>query len=371
MWRQGASAPAASARSRGARRSRVPAAGRPAPPRTSRSPRGRPRRGGVNPRAGRPARPRAARDRRSTPRERRRRWRGRGTGRPRAAARPPPRLGRASRARRPSGGRAGRRRDRPRRRVARPARWRRGRRLPPPRARPAPAPTPPPRDARHEARLRSPRRGPASGRTPPRPARTGARSSIWPRRRAEPARAAASRAQAAGGSRAPTQHEDQQSPFGAVVACSGRAIEHFPGPLVGVVHDQQGRALALLRSADDRECFGGRSACVGVPDGHSPPHCFPRQLGRQARLSDASWARDDDHAAVPVAGRGQQRGQLRQLPIPARQQRRAAFECRRQLLRDGRRIERGSCARIASWSARSSAPGSTPISSTSVWRALR
>ena len=51
--------------------------------------------------------------------------------------------------------------------------------------------------------------------------------------------------------------------------------------------------------------------------------------------------RDEHHAAAPLARVGQQRDQLGQLPVPARQQRGATVECRRQLLRAGRRIERG------------------------------
>ncbi len=72
--RRGASMPEPKRPSPGALRSRAPAAGRRAPPRTSRSPRVRRRQAAVSPRAGQPAPPRAALDRRSTPRELHRRW---------------------------------------------------------------------------------------------------------------------------------------------------------------------------------------------------------------------------------------------------------------------------------------------------------
>ncbi len=136
------------------------------------------------------------------------------------------------------------------------------------------------------------------------------------------------------------QHEEQQSPVRAVAGDRSRAIERFSALLVGVVEDEQGRAFAILHIPHGRERVGGRRACVGVADGHPPPQRLPSQLGRKTGLSDAARAGDEHDAAAPLAGVGQQRDQLGQLPIPARQYRRATIECRRQLVRAGRCIER-------------------------------
>jgi hypothetical protein len=77
-----------------------------------------------------------------------------------------------------------------------------------------------------------------------------------------------------------------------------------------------------------------------VHDRHSPAQRFASQLRGQTRLSDAARARHEHHAAAPLARLGQQLDQVAQLAVPARQDRGARIECRRQLLRAGRRIKR-------------------------------
>ncbi len=133
--------------------------------------------------------------------------------------------------------------------------------------------------------------------------------------------------------RARMQSQKKQWSPRAVATEHGRAVEQLTTGVVGVVDDEQGRALALLRTPDRRARVTGLGAGAGVEDGHPPPQRLPSQFGSQASLADAARAGNEHHAAAPLAGFGEQRDQLGQLPIPACQQRRAAIELRRELLR--------------------------------------
>ena len=105
----------------------------------------------------------------------------------------------------------------------------------------------------------------------------------------------------------------------------GGAIEH-----VAAASSASSRTSSVERSprprAEWRRAHRRGGARVRVDDGH-PPRSASRASSAASRvLPMPARARDEHHAAAPLARVGQQLEQLGELPVPAREQRRAALE---------------------------------------------
>ena len=127
------------------------------------------------------------------------------------------------------------------------------------------------------------------------------------------------------------QHQEQQSPSIQRDCEVGGTLDQLSLGRVGVVQDEQRRALALLRTPDGAEP-------IRVEDGSAPAQCLAGKLGSQARLADSARSRDEYYGGASLARVGQQRLQLGKLTVPTRQQRGATVQRRRKPLR--RRRER-------------------------------
>ncbi len=163
------------------------------------------------------------------------------------------------------------------------------------------------------------------------------------------------------------QHEQEEGGVARFRREGGRGLDEGGRGIVGVVEDEQGRQLALLRGADRLQGGVGGSGAPGVEDRRPGALNLGGELGGETGLADAFWAADERNPGAPALGLRPALAQPAQLALAPGEERRAALElsAAAPAVGDGRRGRgRGEgwppAARAARGRARPRSPGPAP-----------